>query len=68
MFLNKPLNFVCIIYNFPFEYASVIFTSREEEFTIVTEEARGNSKQVITVALIISLTCCIGIVEKTNST
>lgn len=28
MLLNKALNFVCIIYNFPFKNASVIFTSR----------------------------------------
>ena len=68
MLLNKSLDFVCIIYHFPLEDASVVFTCREEVFAIVTEETRSYSKQVITVALIISLTSSVGIVEKTNST
>jgi hypothetical protein len=66
--LNKPLNFVCIIYNFPLEDASVIFTCRKEELTIVTKEARRYSEQVITIALIISLSGSIRVVEKTNCT
>lgn len=68
MLLNKPLNFVCIIYNFPLEHASVIFTCREEELTIVTKEARCYSEQVITIALIISLSSSIWVVEKTDGT
>jgi hypothetical protein len=66
--LYKPLNFVCIIYNFPLEHTSVIFTCREEELTIVTEEARGYSEQMITIALIISLSSSIRVVKKTNGT
>ena len=44
MLLYKPLNFVSIIYNLPLEDTSIVFTSGEEELTIVTKQTRSDCK------------------------
>jgi hypothetical protein len=67
MILYKFLDLVSVINDSPLVDASVYIWSREEEAAIVREEAACHIKKMIRVALIVTFSCSIGIIEKTNS-
>ena len=47
MLLYQLLNLVCVVYDAPLEYASIDLGCRQEEPSIVREQAARNGKQVI---------------------